>query len=344
MRVIAIVPTYRNIRALPEVLSGLEAGGLPVLVIDDGSDDGTGPWLDGWIAAGGHRWLERFSENRGKGAALAVGLARARALGFDFALSVDSDGQHLVSDALRIAAAMEPGVLMLGAREEIVEGYPPKSMFGRRLWALGVRSLTGLGVADPICGLRGYPLRETEGLHVIAGRYAWEEEFLVRAAWAGVDVREATIHAVYQHAGERVTHFALSDWFDSLFVWARLAALRLFGLCPRYTPRGSLARRDRSWRRILGCAVFVSFLVGVAMPSYASIPLVVWIAWRLHAPIVVAALVALGAGLVAGAFAGWTVAVSSVIPAVIVAVILAVILAVIFAALAPRTARFLGSS
>ena len=135
-----------------------------------------------------------------------------------------------------------------------------------------------------------------------------------------------------------------SDWFDSLFVWARLAALRLFGLCPRYTPRGSLARRDRSWRRILGCAVFVSFLVGVAMPSYASIPLVVWIAWRLHAPIVVAALVALGAGLVAGAFAGWTVAVSSVIPAVIVAVILAVILAVIFAALAPRTARFLGSS
>ena len=195
-------------------------------------------------------------------------------------------------------------------------------------------------MADPICGLRGYPLRETEGLHVIAGRYAWEEEFLVRAAWAGVDVREATIHAVYQHAGERVTHFALSDWFDSLFVWARLAALRLFGLCPRYTPRGSLARRDRSWRRILGCAVFVSFLVGVAMPSYASIPLVVWIAWRLHAPIVVAALVALGAGLVAGAFAGWTVAVSSVIPAVIVAVILAVI----FAALAPRTARFLGSS
>ena len=78
MRVIAIVPTYRNIRALPEVLSGLEAGGLPVLVIDDGSDDGTGPWLDGWIAAGGHRWLERFPENRGKGAALAVGLARAR--------------------------------------------------------------------------------------------------------------------------------------------------------------------------------------------------------------------------------------------------------------------------
>ncbi len=336
MHVIAIVPTYRNIRALPEVLSGLEAGGLPVLVIDDGSDDGTGPWLDAWIAAGGQRWLERFPANRGKGAALAAGLERAHALGFDFALSVDSDGQHLVGDALRMAASLEPGVMLLGAREEVVEGYPPKSMFGRRLWALGVRSLTGLGVADPICGLRGYPLRETHGVQVAAGRYAWEEEFLVRAAWTGVEIRETTIHTVYQPTGERVSHFALGDWFDSLFVWARLAALRLLGLCPRYRPRGPLARRDRSWHRIAGAAAFVGVVTGCAAGSVMSVsasllitlPLLGWIARRLHAPVIVA-LLASSAG--AALAQTW-----SPVAALVAAVPLAFVVT--------RTAHFLGSN
>ena len=303
MHGIAIVPTYRNLRSLPAVLAGLEAGGLPILVVDDGSDDGTGPWLEQWAATSGNRWLERVPQNRGKGAALAAGLDRARALGFEFALSVDSDGQHLVEDALRISASMEPGVLLVGAREEIAEGYPPKSMFGRRLWALGVRSLTGLAVSDPICGLRGYPLREASSVAVTAGRYAWEEEFLVRAAWAGVEIRETEIRTVYQPEGERVSHFALGDWFDSAFVWARLAWLRVSARAPRYRPRGPLARRDRSWRRIAGAAALVGCAVGALLPWFAALPLLAWVAWRLHAP----AAVAVAAGLAGAAIASaWT--------------------------------------
>jgi glycosyltransferase involved in cell wall biosynthesis len=288
MRGIAIVPTFRNLRALPGVLAGLERGGLPILVIDDGSDDGTGPWLDAWMAEGGQRWVEHLPQNRGKGAALEAGLAQARARGFDFAVTVDSDGQHLVEDALRIAAATEGGVLVIGAREESVPGYPSKSMFGRRLWALGIRSLTGLGVADPVCGLRCYPLQETASVPVASGRYAWEEEFLVRAAWAGVEVREVRIQTVYQSADERVSHFALRDWIESMAVWARLAARRLFRLSPRYRPRGPLVGRDRSWRRITGAAVLVGCAIGAAMPWFLAVPLLAWIAWRLHAPIAVA--------------------------------------------------------
>ena len=328
MHGIAIVPTYRNLRALPAVLAGLEAGGLPILVVDDGSDDGTGPWLEQWVAAGGNRWLERFPQNRGKGAALAAGLGRARALGFEFALSVDSDGQHLVEDALRIAAAMEPGVLLVGAREEVVEGYPPKSMFGRRLWALGVRSLTGLAIADPICGLRGYPLRETGSIEVTAGRYAWEEEFLVRAAWAGIEIRETGIRTVYQREGERVSHFALRDWFDSVFVWARLAWLRVAALAPRYQTRGPLACRDRSWRRIAGAAALVGCLAGALLPWFVALPLLAWVAWRLHAP----AAVAIAAALVgAGIASAWSPA--AVVPA-----------APALAFLVTRAVRFRGSN
>ena len=309
MRGIAIVPTYRNLRTLPEVLAGLEAGGIAILVIDDGSDDGTGPWLDRWVLEGRERWVEHISKNRGKGAALELGLEWARTEGFDFALSVDSDGQHLTADAMRMAAEMEVAmaasndaeVMLIGVREESVEGYPPRSMFGRRLWALGVRSLTGLGVADPVCGLRAYPLRTRATVRVTSGRYAWEEEFLVRAAWAGITLREIGIQTVYQPAGVRVSHFALTDWIDSFCVWLRLAMLRVFGGASGYRPRGPLTMRERSWRRLIGAAVFVGCVTGATVTWFIALPLLTWIAWRLHAPIIAAWL---GFGL--GAFIGST--------------------------------------
>lgn len=328
MRGIAIVPTYRNLRVLPAVLAGLERGGLPTLVIDDGSDDGTGPWLDAWVAAGAGRAVEHLPMNRGKGAALEVGLARARAEGYDFALTIDSDGQHLIEDALRLASRAEADVLLVGAREEAVEGYPPTSILGRRLWALGVRSLTGLGVADPICGLRIYPLRVTASVRVSAGRYAWEEELLVRAAWAGIVIREIAIHTVYQPKGERVSHFGLADWFDSISTWCRLAATRLIGTSPRYRPRGPLARRDRSWRHIVGTAMLVGCLLGAFAPWFVALPLLAWASWRLHAPVASASL-----GGVVGAAVG-----STWSPAASVAI------AVVAALAVTRAARFLGSN
>lgn len=328
MRGLAIVPTFRNLRTLPRVLAGLEGGGFPVMVVDDGSDDGSAAWLDGWAASGDRRLLLRFSKNLGKGAALAAGIARARALGFEYAVSVDSDGQHLIEDALRMAEAMEPGILLLGARDEVVEGYPRRSLFGRRLWALGVRSLTGLGISDPVCGLRVYPLPESQAISVRAGRYAWEEEFLVLAAWSGIEVRELAIRTVYQSDEERVSHFVLRDWFDSFFVWARLAAIRLVGMSPKHQPKGPLACRDRSWRRIAGAAALVGCVAGAALPWFFALPLLVWVAWRLHAPLAVA----VSAGLVGAA-------IETVWPPVVV-----VPFAPALAFLVTRTVRFRDSS
>ncbi len=315
MRLVAIVPTYRNLATLPDVVGSLERSGVPTIVIDDGSGDGTAQWLEQWArnpAAQGMpatRWCEILPRNGGKGAALELGLSLARRLGFEAALTVDADAQHLNEDALRIAALRAPDVLVVGARQELVEGYPPRSLFGRRLWALGVRSLTGLGVADPICGLRVYPLAATESVSVRAGRYAWEEEFLVRAAWAGVEIREETITTVYQRAGVRVTHFVGRDWLEGFTAWAWLALLRVTLAVRCESPRGPLVRRDRSWRRVLGCAIAVATLVGAALPPAVALPLAAWLAWRLHAPAVCAVLLTALAALATWAGFGWFVAI-----------------------------------
>ncbi len=317
MRLVAIVPTYRNPLTLPDVVGSLERSGIPTIVIDDGSGDGTAQWLDQWVrepvssGAERMRWCECLPRNRGKGAALEVGLSLARKLGFEAALTVDADGQHLSPDALRLAGLRESGVMVVGARQERVEGYPPRSLFGRRLWALGVRSLTGLGVSDPVCGLRVYPLEATESVSVRAGRYAWEEEFLVRAAWAGVEIREATITTVYQPPGVRVTHFIGRDWLEGFTAWAWLALLRVTFAVRCACPRGPLVRRDRSWRRVLGCSIAVAILTGAVLPPIVAIPFASLLAWRLHAPIPVAVLSTALAALAAWTGFGWLAAMTA---------------------------------
>lgn len=292
MRVAAVIPTYRNLQTLPAVAQGLADLGFPVLIVDDGSPDGTGDWAQDWCASACDRWLVTLPENMGKGAALRAGLARARDLGFDAAVTVDSDGQHLATDAVRMRAEASDDCLVIGARSEQVDGYPARSMFGRRLWALGVRALTCLGASDPICGLRAYPLQRLHEVQCTGGRYAWEEEFLVRAAWRGWRIQELPITTVYLPKGERVSHFRLGDWGDSVGMFARLALRRLFFLEQCASPSGPLLRRDVSWRWICGAAWFVGAELGVFTPLPAAIAAVIWIAWRLHAPIVLGVLAA----------------------------------------------------
>ena len=296
MRVAVIVPTYRNLRTLPTVLQELADAELSVIVIDDGSDDGTNEWARAWCDGHAQRTLITFTHNQGKGAALVAGLARARELGFGCALTMDSDGQHRIGDALKLLQSARSGVFLLGRRCEVTEGYPTASLFGRRLWALGIRALTGLGVSDPICGLRCYPLAQVEHIVCRGGRYAWEEEFLVRAAWAGVEIDELEIATVYQTGEQRVSHFRFGDWVESLTVFARLAATRVFVLTPSSALRGSLLRRDRSWRRIQGAAILVAGTLALCATQQFDVfvalaivvPIVMWLGWRLHASVLVA--------------------------------------------------------
>ncbi len=309
MRGVALVPTYKNFQTLPAVLEELTANKFSIIVVDDGNDEETVAWATAWSAACEGRWLIRFERNRGKGAAVAAGLAKARALGFDFAVTVDSDAQHRIEDALRLAANATLDAFILGAREERTPGYPARSLFGRRLWALGIRALTGIGVSDPICGLRCYPLRLIENIHCNAGRYAWEEEFLARACWRGIEVREVSISTVYQQGDARVSHFGVSDWLESVVVFVRLALLRVFLLVStRMAEQKPLAARDRSWRRLAGMSVATSGLLACVAPVWIAAPILGWVAWRLHAMPILAFITLLSAAWMTESFPAWIVA------------------------------------
>ncbi len=207
--VCTLVPALDAARSLPGVVADLrrevpEASlGAALIVVDDGSSDGTGRLaheLGCTVVAHG--------ENRGKGAALRSGLATARAMGFTVALSVDADGQHPAASARRLLlASRDPDALVLGVRDLVAAGAPRKNQVSNRISNFFLSRFAGRALADTQCGLRRYPVARTLALHGRSPGYAYESELLLRAVAAGVPLVELEIPVIYPPEELRVTHF-----------------------------------------------------------------------------------------------------------------------------------------
>jgi glycosyltransferase involved in cell wall biosynthesis len=186
-------------RALPEVCA--DPHGL--VVIDDGSRDGTGTLA---ARAGAH--VVGHGKNRGKGAALATGLGTAQALGFEVALSMDADGQHPGDSARTVLyASDDANALVLGIRDLARDGAPKASQFSNGVSNFFLSQFSGKRLADTQCGLRRYPIRATLALGARADGYDFEAEVILRAIAHGVPVIEVPIPVFYPPPKERISHF-----------------------------------------------------------------------------------------------------------------------------------------
>jgi uncharacterized protein (DUF2062 family) len=235
-RAVIIAPTHRNGRTLAAVLSQLDDLGLPVIVVNDGSNDETADVLEYWMTRGTSGSVARFIQthdvNRGKAAALQTGFRCARANGFTHAVTIDTDLQHDAADIpplLELSRA-NPAALVIGVRSLSAPDYPLLSRVGRRLSNLLIRVETGLHVSDSQCGLRVYPLASVERLATPPRKYEFETEVIARAALAGVEVREVPIRCIYDVPGGRISHFR--PVIDSLRAAMMHVRLLAWSLCP----------------------------------------------------------------------------------------------------------------
>ncbi len=207
--VCTLVPAYQASKTLAAVVHDLRreipeaSAGARILVIDDGSTDGTGALaheLGCTVIAHG--------ENRGKGAALRSGLATARALGYAAALSVDADGQHPAGSARQVLyASRDPEALVLGVRDLEGAGAPRKNQVSNRISNFFLSLFAGQPLADTQCGLRRYPVLRTLALAGRAPGYAYESELLLRAVEARLPLVETRVPVLYPPGELRVTHF-----------------------------------------------------------------------------------------------------------------------------------------
>lgn len=207
MRYCALIPTYNNGNTLSEVLSRTLRQCEAVIVVNDGSTDNTKEVLTAFFHNNAVEILT-YTPNRGKGYALRIGLMRAKERGFDYAITLDSDGQHYPEDIPQMIADIdERQPLVVGCRDLLAEGMPKGNNFANRFSNFWFRIQTGVQMSDTQTGFRAYPLRCLPELWMLTNRYEAELELLVLSAWRAVPLVSVPVHVDYQPKGGRVSHF-----------------------------------------------------------------------------------------------------------------------------------------
>lgn len=207
----AVVPVYNHSAGIKIVCPGILDHGLPCVLVDDGSDTTCAAVLDSLARGSEHVHLIRFSENRGKGAAVCAALEWAFEQGFSHALQIDADGQHDLSDIPEFVAASKcaPQAVVTGDRE--AQGISKARHYGRKLtdWLVWVETLS-VQIRDSMCGYRIYPLAQTIALlrsTRVGQRMDFDTDILVRLVWRGITVKQVRTHVVYRP--EIPSHFRL---------------------------------------------------------------------------------------------------------------------------------------
>ncbi len=179
-----VLPVLNEAAALPAVLGALPSG-FCAIVVDNGSDDGSGDLA----AALGARVVQE--PRRGFGAACHAGLEAAEA---DVVCFMDADGSLDPADLGRIAAPVVAGAadLTLGARVPDPGAWPLHARLGNRALARAIRRRTGLDVTDlgPMRAARRPALLE---LRLADRRFGYPLEMVLRAAQAGWRVEEQRV-------------------------------------------------------------------------------------------------------------------------------------------------------
>src|SRR3546814_184131 len=171
---------------------------------DLGSTDATSEILAGYT----DMTVIHLPRNKGKGNALRTAFREATTRGFDYAITIDSDGQHFPDDIPLFIRAIEAGgpALLIGDRNMEGAGIPGKSSFGNRFSNFWFRFETGITLSDTQSGFRLYPLKKLQGIRFYTTKFEFEVEVIVKAAWRGIPVRNIPIRVLYDPA-ERVSHF-----------------------------------------------------------------------------------------------------------------------------------------
>ena len=169
LKVCVLIPTYNNSATLASVINGVLQYTSHVIVINDGSTDNTSEILKDFTSI----YIGSYTPNRGKGIALITGIRKAAELGYNYAITIDSDGQHYPEDLLKFLEKIkdEPGSLIVGARNLQQENMPGKNTFANRFSNFWFWAETGIRLPDTQSGYRLYPIQKLAKKKYITGRY-----------------------------------------------------------------------------------------------------------------------------------------------------------------------------
>ncbi|MBI4313573.1 MAG: glycosyltransferase family 2 protein [Candidatus Omnitrophica bacterium] len=199
--VCVVIPACNVVQTLGSLLMQLKTLSLPVIVVDDGSTDGTGE-----VAAEAGVEIIRHNTNSGKGKSLRDGMQWGLGRGYTTFILMDGDGQHLPRDLKRLAAAVEdPSVgVAVGNRMRNLRSMPYIRRCTNWVMSLFISLLCRQRIPDSQCGFRAIRADLLQKIKLTTDRYEIETEMLVKAARAGFKIVSVPITTIYQNERSRI--------------------------------------------------------------------------------------------------------------------------------------------
>jgi len=246
MTLAVVIPAYNEAATIAAVIARARHHARWIIVVDDGSTDGTGA-----LAEQSAVTLLRHEHNRGKAAALWHGMSHALQHGATVIITLDADAQHRPEDIPRLVAVSrrQPECIVIAARVRGREQVPGPRRFANRMANFWISWAAGHPIADTQSGFRLYPAAVLSAVRVPYSRrhgFVFESEILIEAAAAGYFTTAVPVEAIYS-TNARPSHYrpARDTWRI-----VRMVATKLLrrGLYPQGLLRALGVLPYHAWR------------------------------------------------------------------------------------------------
>ena len=225
---LVVIPTYNEVESIGGILDGLKNLDLDVLVIDDGSPDGTADR----VRMHNVEVIEREGK-QGLGSAYRTGFSIGIQRGYTYIIEMDADGSHQISDLKRMMEWIGSADLLIGSRWVADGGISNWSKFREYLSKSANRYadvLLSLGVKDTTSGFRIYTtelLKKMEISTIRSEGYCFQIEMTRRAITRGGSIAEVPITFIERTLGKSKMSFAIA--LEAVVRITAWGALRLIG-------------------------------------------------------------------------------------------------------------------
>ncbi|MEM9827169.1 MAG: glycosyltransferase family 2 protein [Planctomycetota bacterium] len=196
-RWLTALPVYNEVQYVDHVLDEVCRYASDVLVVDDGSSDGTSEILG---ARNDVRSI-RHEVNRGYGAALDTAFSFCIAEGYEGLVTLDCDGQHQPKRIPRFIESLKAADIVSGSRYlkqyEGDDAPPPERLFINRCITAEINHRLRMNLTDAFCGFKAYRTEALKHLQIDDFGYAMPLQLWVQAAAAGLRVMEIPVPLIY---------------------------------------------------------------------------------------------------------------------------------------------------